>query len=355
MMYLNKGLTVHIDYSGEKPKIVPDIPHEYDVLNSSLEKTYTYNGCFMDYLRSSGKKTVCVAIGFFDGVHLGHQEVIKAMKDDAEKHDALSVVVTFDKHPRSVVSTRMAPPLISTLAHKMRLIEGLGVSHAVLLPFNLELSRLPAESFVECLYYELGSIATVSVGQNFLFGHNRGGDVNLLKRMGEKLGFAARGIKPVSIEGKRISSTRIRESIKKGELEFVKRMLGRNYSIFSRVIRGAGLGKTIGIPTANLDISGLGLPPCGVYAARIVIENNRLNGILNLGYKPTVSGKNPQLTCEVHIFDFSRDLYSKMIEVEFLEKIRDEKKFASLDELKSQIQSDIQVAKNLLETKYKEA
>jgi riboflavin kinase/FMN adenylyltransferase len=352
VFYLNKGLTVHVDYSEEKPRIVRDVAHGFEVLNESFEKTGTFEGCFRDYLKLSGKKTVCIAIGFFDGVHLGHQEVIKAMTDDARKYDALSVVVTFDKHPQNVISHR-TPLLISTLAHKMRLLDRFGVSYTLLLPFNLELSRLPAECFVECLYNELGSLATVSVGQNFLFGHNREGDVNLLNRMGVKLGFTARGIKPVTIDGKRISSTRIRESIKKGELEFVSRMLGRKYSIYTDIIRGAGLGKKIGFPTANMDINGLGLPPCGVYAAQVIIGNERFNGILNLGYKPTVSGKNPLLTCEVHIFDFNRDIYSDKIEVEFLDKIRDEKKFGSLEELKLQIKNDIQIARQLFETKYK--
>lgn len=347
VLYLKKGLTVHVGCFEQK--VLPGELHDFDILNESLEHVETFNGCFRNYLKSIGKDSACLAIGFFDGVHIGHQEVIKTMLKDALEFGAEGVVVTFDRHPLSVVAPKRKPSLITTTAHKMKLLAELNVPCTVLLPFDQQLSRLPAETFVECLNYEIGKIRTISVGGNFLFGHNQGGDVELLKAMGRKLGFEAQGIKPVALERKRVSSTRIREAIKNGDLDLASKMLGRAYSIFSRVIKGMGVGKTIGFPTANLDISGLVLPPCGVYAARVQSGSQKYKAILNLGYKPTVSQENPVLNCEVYIFDFDQDLYDKNIEVVFIEKIREEKKFSSLNELKSQIQKDILTAHKILD------
>ena len=295
---------------------------------------------------NSGRR-VCLAIGFFDGVHLGHQQIIRQTITDARQHDASPVVLTFDRHPNSVVAPAHAPPLIYSLPQKIRTIRRLGPEALLLIPFDQEFSRQTGEAFVRALATQFGALQSVCVGADFAFGHRRTGNVPLLKELGSELGFSVHGLAAVSLNGKAISSTRIRERIQLGDLDATGQMLGRAYSILSRVVEGDKLGRTLGFPTANLDIAGLVLPPCGVYTATVEAEGQCHHAVLNIGRRPTLNNPNPPLRFETHLLDFAGDLYGREIEVTPVRKLRDEQKFSSLTELKAQIARDIQLARSL--------
>jgi riboflavin kinase/FMN adenylyltransferase len=291
-------------------------------------------------LNPAGRK-VCLAIGFFDGVHLGHQQVIRQTLADARQHEALPLVITFDRHPNTVVAPGRVPPLIYSLPQKLRTIASLGADRLLLIPFDKALSEQTGEDFIRDLVRDLGQVQTLCVGANFLFGHKRAGDVQLLKRLGAELKFIVHGLAAISLDGKAVSSTRIREAIRLGQLDAASQMLGRPWSLAGTVVRGDGLGQKLGFPTANLDLSGLALPPHGVYAVHAEADGRRYRSVLNIGLRPTLDRPEPQLRVEAHLIDFTDDLYGRELEVTFLEKLRDEKKFASLGELREQIARDI--------------
>jgi len=293
-----------------------------------------------------GKK-VCVAIGFFDGVHLGHQQIIRQTITDAQQHDAASVVFTFDRHPNTIVAPERLPPLIYSLPQKIRNLRQLGPDNLLLIPFDPEFSRQTGESFIRSLWTEFRAIQCICVGANFGFGHRRSGNVSLLGKLGSELGFSVHGMAAVSLDGQAISSTRIRESILRGDLDVAGQMLGRAYSVSSRVVEGDKLGRTLGFPTANLDITGLVLPPQGVYAATVQVEGKTRHAVLNIGRRPTLNNPAPPLRFETHILDFAGDLYGHELEVTPVQKLRDEQKFSTLEALKSQIARDIQLARSL--------
>jgi len=288
---------------------------------------------------------VCLALGFFDGVHLGHQQIIRQTITDARQHDAASVVITFDQHPNAIVAPARVPPLIYSLPQKIRTIRRLGPEALLLIHFDQDFSRQPGEAFVRVLANQFGAIQSICVGADFVFGHRRSGDVALLKKLGSELGFSVHGVAAVSLDGKAISSTRIRERIVEGDFDVAGQMLGRAYSISSRVVRGDMLGRKLGFPTANLDITGLVLPPCGVYAATAHAADKPHHAVLNIGHRPTLDNPDPPLRFEAHILDYSGDLYGQELEVTPVKKLRDERKFSSLDDLKAQIARDIQLAR----------
>ena len=321
-------------------------------------------------LRKPPGTKVCLAIGFFDGVHLGHQQIVRQTISDARQHGALSVVVTFDRHPNTVVAPARVPPLIYSLPQKLRAIERLGPDDLLLIHFDKTFSETSGDSFIRELAVELGPIHSLCVGANFKFGHKRSGDVSLLKSLGAELGFAVHGLAAVSLDGKTVSSTRIRETLFTGDLDAVSQMLGRAYSFTGKVIEGKKLGHKLGFPTANLDTDGLALPPNGVYAVQATVpsscpatdaddlaanrepatnepKSSSYRGVMNIGTRPTLREDTPQRTAETHLLDFSGDLYGKELEITVLEKLRDEKKFADLTELKAQISRDIEQALDL--------
>jgi riboflavin kinase/FMN adenylyltransferase len=291
-------------------------------------------------LNPAGRK-VCLAIGFFDGVHLGHQQIIRQTLADARQHEALALVITFDRHPNTVVAPSRVPPLIYSLPQKLRTIASLGADWLLLIPFDKALSEQTGEAFIRALVRDLGQVQTLCVGANFLFGHKRAGDVALLKRLGAELKFIVHGLAAVSLDGKAVSSTRIREAIRLGHLDAASQMLGRPWSLAGTVGRGDGLGHKLGFPTANLDVAGLVLPPNGVYAVHAEVDGRRYRSVLNIGLRPTLQRPEPQLRVEAHLIDFTGDLYGRELEVAFLEKLRAEKKFASFGELREQIARDI--------------
>ena len=291
-------------------------------------------------LEPAGRK-VCLAIGFFDGVHLGHQQVIRQTLADAKQHEAIGLVATFDRHPNSVVAPNRVPPLIYSLPQKLRAIESLGGDTLLLIRFDKAFSEQTGEAFVRGLARELGHLQSLCVGSNFVFGHKRCGDVELLRKLGAELSFTVHGMAAVSLNSRAVSSTRIREAIRAGDLDGVSQMLGRAYSLAGTVVRGDGIGQQLGFPTANLDTPGLALPPHGVYAVHAETGGKTHRAVLNIGHRPTLQNPNPQLRVEAHLIDFAGDLYGQEMEVAFVEKLRPEQKFGSLGELRQQIARDI--------------
>ncbi len=291
-------------------------------------------------LKPAGRK-VCLAIGFFDGVHLGHQQIIRQTIADAHQHDAVALMLTFDRHPNSIVAPNRVPPLIYSLPQKLRAIESLGMDTLLLVRFDEKFSRQSGEEFIRGLARDFGLIHSISVGADFVFGHRRSGNIALLEKLGAKLGFTLHGLAAVSLDGHVVSSTRIREAIRTGALDAASQMLGRPYTISGRVVEGDRLGQQLGFPTANLDVTELALPPNGVYAGFANVKGKAYRVALNIGFRPTVTSSARQLRVEAHLLDFRGELYGEELEVEISRKLREEKKFTSVAELREQIIRDI--------------
>lgn len=296
---------------------------------------------------NAGTRKVCVAIGVFDGVHLGHQQVVRQTIADAQQHEGISVAVTFDCHPNAVVAPQRTPGLIYPLEKKLRVIESLGIETTLLLHFDARLSQVPAEDFIRDLSHHFRHIQSICVGSNFTFGHQRQGNVELLRKVGSELNFTVHGLAAVSLDGERVSSTRIRNAIRAGNLDGASQMLGRAYALVGKVVTGDQLGRKLGFPTANIDVAGLVLPPTGVYAVHAAVRGTAHRAVLNIGYRPTLQSPAPQLRVETHLLDFTGDLYGHEIELTFVEKLRDEQKFPSAEALQHQIKADIEAAKLL--------
>ena len=282
----------------------------------------------------------------FDGVHLGHQQVLKQTIFDARQHNGISLAITFDRHPNTVIAPNRAPKLVYSLAQKLSEIESLGIDATLLIQFTEDFSRTPADQFVRDLASRLGQIYSICVGSNFTFGHKRTGNVDLLRKMGAELGFQVHGLAAVSLNGQVVSSTRIRERIAAGDLDAASQMLGRTYAISGKIIEGDKLGRKLGTPTANVDIRGLVTPPPGVYAVQAKFRGEILPAVANLGTRPTVN-QGTELRLEVHLLDIERDLYGETPEICFVEFIRTEQKFGSLEELKAQVAKDIEAARKI--------
>lgn len=293
----------------------------------------------------AGERKICVAIGFFDGVHLGHQQIVRQTIADARQHEATALIITFDRHPNSVVAPDRVPPLIYSLPQKLRVLGSLGADLLWLIPFDQPFSQRSAEQFVRDLARDFNQLHSVCVGTNFQFGHKRAGNVELLRKLGAELNFSVHGMAAVSLAGRTVSSTRVRERLLAGDLDAVSQMLGRAYSLAGTVVPGDRLGQKLGFPTANLEVTGLALPPHGVYAVHAKLDDQRHRAVLNIGVRPTLNNPAPQLRVEAHLLDFSGNLYGQEIEIVFGDKLRDEKKFDSLDELQQQIGKDIDLAR----------
>lgn len=293
-------------------------------------------------LKPAGRR-VCLAIGFFDGVHLGHQQIIRQTTADARQHDALALVLTFDRHPNAVVAPDRVPPLIYSLSQKLRVIESLGADTLLLIHFDEKFSRQNGEEFVRGLAGGVGQIQSLCVGADFVFGHKRSGNVPLLKKLGGEIGFTVHGLAAVSLDGQIISSTHIREMIRAGDLDAASQMLGRPYAISGRVVEGERLGQQLGFPTANLDVAGSALPPNGVYVGLANIRGKACRAALNIGFRPTVASVAQSIHVEAHLLNFNGELYGEELEVEIGEKLREERKFVSTAELREQIARDIAI------------
>ena len=290
---------------------------------------------------AAGGRKVCLAIGVFDGVHLGHQQIIRQTIADARQHDAIALVLTFDQHPNAIVAPERLPPLIYPLQKKLRAIESLGTDALFIIRFDKTFSQQTGEAFIRSLVRDLGKIQSICVGADFVFGLKRSGDVALLKKLGGELDFTVHGLAAVALDNQTVSSTRIREAIRAGDFDAAGQMLGRPYALCGKVIEGDKLGRQLGFPTANLDATSLVLPPGGVYEARTRVNGRDYRAALNIGVRPTVTA-GLQLRVEAHLLDFDGDLYGTELELEIGKKLRAEQKFASQDALREQIARDVQ-------------
>jgi len=289
-----------------------------------------------------------IAIGVFDGLHLGHQRVISQARDDARAAGGASVVLTFDPHPVRVLRPDHAPLLLTSTAHKLRLIAGLGVDAALVLPFDKPFSELTADAFLNLLVQKTDRLREVCVGTRFHFGHNRTGNVRLIEQFAPSHNFIAKEITSVMLGDEIISSTAVRQHVQAGNLDRAAAMLGRPFSILGTVVPGDALGRQLGFPTANLNPHNEVFPPDGVYVTRVLVGGQPFTGVINLGRRPTFEGRSHKRVLEVHILDFNRDIYGQEIEVVFLKKLRGEQKFANVEELKKQIANDVQAARQKL-------
>jgi riboflavin kinase/FMN adenylyltransferase len=289
---------------------------------------------------------VHLALGVFDGVHLGHQAVIGRAVEAARREGGSAGVLTFDPYPLWVLAPKKAPRrLLASLDHKARILGKMEVDFLLALPFDRDRAQVEAEDFVRELV-EAGA-RTICAGEDWRFGHRRGGDRRLLHTLAGSLGFRFEAVAPVMWDGDRISSTRIRQAIRDGNLAAAARMLGRPYTVAGRVIEGRRLGRELGFPTANLERGEEEYPPDGVWAVRTLIDGSPADGVANLGRRPTVDAESRLL--EVHLFEAQGDLYGRLMEVEFVRKLRDQRRFGSLDELKDAIARDRDAARRILE------
>jgi riboflavin kinase/FMN adenylyltransferase len=288
-----------------------------------------------------------VCIGAFDGLHLGHEALVRHTVSRARVAGLPAVALSFEPLPREFFASGQKPPRLSLPRAKVCGLLDLGIDQVGLLRFDHALSRLTAEQFVERALVERLHAREAWVGPGFGFGYRRGGDLATLQELGARHGFTAGEIDPVLLDGERVSSTRIREALRVADFAAVERLLGRPFAIAGRVVRGQQLGRTLGYPTANLRLAGKNPPLTGIFACRVHgIGSEPMPAVASLGTRPTVDGVEPLL--EAHIFDFDGDLYGRRIEVEFVAKLRDEAKFHDLAALTAQMHRDADEARALL-------
>ena len=286
-----------------------------------------------------------LTLGVFDGLHLGHQKIMQKTVERARATDSVATAITFDPHPRAVLHPENAPPLLQTLDQRLANFELLGIEQAIVIRFDKEFADQNAEEFLRDIVYERLQAREVYLGKGFAFGKNRGGNIELLKKMSETLGFFADEVEEITLRGQRISSSKIRKLLAIGKVNLARRMLGRPYGVEGQIVRGDQRGRTIGFPTANLKPHNRVIPKYGVYATANLIDGVWRRSITNVGVRPTFEGdKEPSI--ESYIFDFDGDLYGDVLRVRFLHRIRDERKFSGIDELKNQIAKDSQTALN---------
>jgi len=293
---------------------------------------------------------VFLAIGVFDGVHLGHQAVIRTSTQHAKEENGTAVVVTFDPHPAKVLRPEAAPHLLTATQHKIALIRDLGVDHLLVLRFDRPFAATSPKEFVQQLVKHAHPLSEICVGHEWSFGKNRTGNLALLKQLGTQHHFNVVGIQPVTVEGVVVSSTAIRNAVEKGNFREAAKMLGREYTILGTVKKGEQFGRQLGFPTANLSAHNEQFPPNGVYAAEARLNSLTYRGVANLGYRPTVTAGQPERLLELHLFDLHREIYGEDIEVRFMHYLRHEKKFANPDELKAQIARDADEARKFFKT-----
>jgi len=290
-------------------------------------------------------RSTVLTLGVFDGLHLGHQKIIQKVVSRAKAVIAVPTVITFDPHPRAVLYPENAPPLLQTLDQRLANFEVLGIEQVIVIRFNQEFANQNAEVFLRNIVHERLQAKEVFLGKGFAFGKNRGGNIELLKKISAELGFYADEVPEITVRGQRISSSKIRELLADGKINFARRMLGRPYGVEGQIIHGDQRGRTIGFPTANLKPRNRVIPKYGVYATANLIDGKWRRSITNVGVRPTFTGdKEPSI--ESYIFDFDGDLYGDVLRVRFLHRIRDERKFSGIEELKNQIEKDTHRALN---------
>ena len=290
-------------------------------------------------------KPTVLTLGVFDGLHLGHQRIMERVVERSRTAKAHATAITFDPHPRAVLHAESAPPLLQTLDQRLANLEVLGLEQTIVIPFSKEFSQVPAEDFLVDVLHDRLHAREVYLGQGFAFGRGRGGNIDLLRKMSGELGFFADEVEEVQVRGQRVSSSRIRELLIDGHINLARRMLGRPYGVEGVIMRGNRRGHTIGFPTANLKPRNRVIPKFGVYATATLIDGTWRKSITNIGVRPTFEDTT-EPSIESYIFDFDGDLYGDVLRVRFLHRIRDERKFSGIDELKAQIERDTQTARN---------
>jgi riboflavin kinase/FMN adenylyltransferase len=303
---------------------------------------------FPDDARPAHWKQPVLALGNFDGLHRGHRKILDRLQRVAGERRATAVVMTFDPHPPRVVRPDKAPPLLMTKSQKLEGLTQAGVDGAAIVRFTRELSQWEPETFVRTVLVEWLRVSEVWVGANFLFGHDRSGNFSLLRMLGGRYGFKAEKIDPVRYKDFVVSSTRVRRLITEARVDEAGALLGHPYVVEGIIVRGAERGRTIGFPTANLCSENELMPPHGVYATNAIIDGIVLPSVTNIGTRPTVdsSGKT---SVETHIFDLDRDLYGATMRLAFIQRLRDERAFDTVDLLKSQIAADCARARVLFD------
>lgn len=286
-----------------------------------------------------GASPTAVSVGNFDGVHLGHQEILAAVVERARRTGGLAAVVTFDPHPLKVLRPDTAPALLTTLVQRLALLEEQQLDAALVLRFDPSLAALSPEEFVERVLVTTLHVRAVFVGGNFRFGHRQAGDVALLTRLGHRFDFEVISLPPVVRRGVVISSSSIRGAVAEGRMSAAARSLRRPFSIAGTICAGSGTGRRVVVPTLNLLTEQDLLPQRGVYATETLLDGRCFRSVTNVGFRPTFDGK--RLSIESHLFDFSAEITSGPMEIRFCTRLRDERKFAGPDELRAQIQRDI--------------
>jgi riboflavin kinase / FMN adenylyltransferase len=286
-----------------------------------------------------------LAIGVFDGVHLGHQAVISTSARHARDAEGTPVVLTFDPHPAKVLRPDDAPHLLTATQHKIALIRDLGVAHLLVLQFDRQFAATAPEEFVRQLVSHGRPLREICVGHEWSFGKGRAGNLALLKELGAAASFNVVGVPAVTLNGEVVSSTAIRRAVAEGDLIKATQMLGREYTILGTVKAGEKLGRKLGFPTANLSAHSEQFPPNGVYVAEARLADVLYRGVANLGYRPTVSAKKTERLLELHLFELNKDIYGEEIEVRFLRYLRPEQKFENVEALAAQIARDVAEAR----------
>ena len=289
-----------------------------------------------------------LALGNFDGVHRGHRKILGRVQSVASERGATPVVMTFDPHPPRVVRPDKAPPLLMTEAQKLEALAAAGMQGVAIVRFTPELSLWDPEMFVRAVLVNWLHVAEVWVGANYLFGHDRAGNFSILRALGSRYGFKAEKIDPVRYKDFVVSSTRVRRLISEGRVDEAAALLGHEYYIDGTVMRGDQRGRTLGFPTANLTTDNELLPPLGVYATTTRIGEIVHSSITNVGTRPTVDASG-RMVIETHVFNLDRDLYGQSIRVGFVQRLRDERAFESLDALRAQIDDDCRRARVLFD------
>lgn len=286
----------------------------------------------------------CVAtIGNFDGIHLGHQAVIGQLAEEAADLCVPSLLISFEPQPMEYFQPAKAPARLTRLREKLQALRRFSVDQVLCLSFNRALAEMPAEAFIKDILIDALKIKYLVVGDDFRFGKDRKGDFAMLQQAGEQFGFQVVNMHTFSIDGERVSSTRIRMALERAELDEAERLLGRAYRMSGRVVHGEKLGRKLGFPTANIDVHRKATPLQGIFVVEVFgLEGEPLPGVASLGTRPAVGGKKTVL--EVYLFDFDRDIYGKHLQVSFLHKLRDEENFDSLEALTTQIQKDVDAA-----------
>jgi len=294
------------------------------------------------------QRPTVLTLGVFDGLHLGHQLIMRTVVERARQTGAIPTVITFDPHPRAVLHPESAPPLLQTLDQKVEGFGVLGIEQTIVIRFDQEFSQIRAEDFLSDVVKDRLHAKEVYLGCGFAFGHDREGNIELLKRVSAKLGFLADEVPEVQFRNQRVSSSKVRRLLLEGRVNLARRLLGRPYGVEGRVEHGAERGKTLGFPTANLHPHNRVIPRNGVYVTGTLIDGQWRRSITNVGVRPTFTA-DTEPSVETFVLNWAGDLYGDVVRVRFLRRLRDERKFGSLEELKAQIGRDLLRAESYFE------